>query len=185
MNLAQALGLFLSFYADHEDVGVPVPYPGPPTAYTALHTDVSQSLLAHFHIYASLHPEKTARNAFNVGDDPSGVAWATIWPRICAYFGLKGIGPMDEGYPDRPFDINTYMQAHRSDWVAWVSKHGLKEGALEGTDFSFLTIMLGLAVFGRQYDLHKMQVIGFTETRDTFQGYIEAFELMKKAKIIP
>jgi hypothetical protein len=48
MNLAQALGLFFSFYASHEGSGTQVPYPGPLAAYTALHTDVSQDILARF-----------------------------------------------------------------------------------------------------------------------------------------
>jgi hypothetical protein len=90
MNLAQALGVFLSFFAYREGPGAKTPYPGPQAAYTALHTDVSPSLLARFHIYASLHPSLTAREAFNIGDDPAGVSWMAVWPRICAYFGLVG-----------------------------------------------------------------------------------------------
>jgi hypothetical protein len=185
MNLAQALGLFLSFFASREGSGAKVPYPGPQAAYTALHTDVSQSLLARFHVYASLHPEATARQSFNIGDDPAGVNWAAVWPRISAYFGLVGIGPTDKDAPSAPFNIDVYMQTHRAEWAAWVAKHGLKEGALEGTDFTFLTMMMGMAVFGREYDLSKAQEIGFTETRDTVDGYLTAFDLMRKAKIIP
>jgi len=66
-----------------------------------------------------------------------------------------------------------------------VAKHGLKEGALEGTDFTFLTMMMGMAVFGREYDPSKTQEIGFTETRDTVDGYLAAFDLMRAARIIP
>jgi hypothetical protein len=185
MNLAQALGLFLSFFVYREGPGVKVAYPGPQAAYTALHTDVSQSLLARFHIYASLHPDLTAGQAFNIGDDPAGVSWMAVWPRICAYFGLVGTGPTDEDAPKEPFNIDVYMQAHRAEWAAWVAKHGLKEGALEGTDFTFLTMMMGMAVFGREYDLSKAQEIGFTETRDTVEGYLAAFDLMRAARIIP
>lgn len=185
MNLAQALGLFLSFFAYREGPGVKVAYPGPQAAYTALHTDVSQSLLVRFHIYASLHPDLTAGQAFNIGDDPTGVSWMVVWPRICAYFGLVGTGPTDEDAPKEPFNIDVYMQTHRAEWAAWVAKHGLKEGTLEATDFTFLTMMMGMAVFGREYDLHKAQEIGFTETRDTVDGYLAAFDLMRAARIVP
>lgn len=184
MNLAQALGLFFSFFASREGPGASVAYPGPQSAYTALHTDVSQSLLARFHIYASLHPDLTASQAFNIGDEQAGVTWAAIWPRISTYFGLVGTGPINDA-PEESFNIDRYMQTHRAEWAAWVAKHNLKEGALEGTDFTFLTMMLGMAVFGREYDLGKAQEIGFTETRDTVDGYLEAFELMRAARIIP
>jgi hypothetical protein len=184
MNLAQALGLFLSFFASREGPGASVPYPGPLSAFTARHTDISQSLLARFHLYASLHPDLTASQAFNVGDEPAGVTWAAVWPRITPYFGLVGTGPINDA-PQEAFNIDRYMQTHRAEWAAWVAKHGLKEGALEGTDFTFLTVMLGMAVFGREYDLSKAQAIGFTEARDTVDGYLKAFELMKTAMIIP
>jgi hypothetical protein len=184
MNLAQALGLFLSFFASREGPGTSVPYPGPQSAYTAPHTDVSQSLLARFHLYASLHPDLTAGQAFNVGDEPAGVTWAALWPRISAYFGLVGTEPINDARQET-FSIDRYMRTHRAEWAAWVSKHNLKEGALEGTDFTFLTLMLGMTVFGREYDLGKAKGIGFTETRDTVDGYLEAFELMRAARIIP
>lgn len=179
MNMAQALGLFLSFYASCEGPGASVAYPGPQAAFTARHTDVSQSLLAHFHIYASLHPDLTASQAFNIGDESDGTSWEKLWPSLTSYFGLVGSGP------DESFNIDAYMQEHREEWPAWVKEHGLKEGALEKTDFGFLTMMMGMAVFGREYDLSKSRGIGFVETRDTVEGYLEAFELMREAKIIP
>lgn len=179
MNMAQALGLFLSFYASCEGSGASVAYPGPQAAFTARHTDVSQSLLAHFHIYASLHPDLTASQAFNIGDESDGTSWEKLWPSLTSYFGLVGTGPNES------FNIDAYMQEHREEWPTWVKEHGLREGALEKTDFGFLTMMMGMAVFGREYDLSKSRGIGFAETRDTMEGYLEAFELMREAKIIP
>lgn len=178
MNMAQALGLFLSFYASCEGPGASVAYPGPQAAFTARHTDVSQSLLAHFHIYASLHPDLTASQAFNVGDESDGTSWEKLWPSLTSYFGLVGTGP------DESFNIDAYMQEHRKEWPTWVKEHGLKEGALEKTDFGFLTMMMGMAVFGREYDLSKSRGIGFAETRDTVEGYLEAFELMRDRKSV-
>ncbi len=184
MNLAQALGLFFSFFVSREGPGTSVLYPGPLSAYTALHTDVSQSLLARFHLYASLNPNATASQAFNIGDEPAGVTWAELWPRVSAHFGLVGTAPINDA-PQDTFNIDRYMQTHRAEWAAWVAKHNLKEGTLEETDFTFLTLMLGMTVFGREYDLGNAQGIGFTETRDTVDGYLKAFELMRTARITP
>ena len=180
MNLAQALGLFLSFYASRNGPGSKVPYPGPPAAYTALHTDVSQDILARFHIYASLHPDLTASQGFNIGDESDGVKWEDLWPRIASYFGLVGTAPSEE-----IFNINKYMQAHESEAKAWAEENGLKEDARTGTNFGFLTGMLGMTVFDRQYDLSKARGVGFMETRDTAVGYTKAFDLLRAKKIIP
>jgi hypothetical protein len=180
MNLAQALGLFFSFYASRNGIGSKVPYPGPPAAYTALHTDVSQDILARFHIYASLHPDLTASQGFNIGDESDGVKWEDLWPRIASYFGLVGTGP-----PKEIFNIDKYMQAHESEATAWAEGNGLKEDALTGTNFGFLTGMLGMTVLNRQYDLSKAKGIGFMETRDTAVGYTKAFDLLRAKKIIP
>jgi hypothetical protein len=167
MNLAQALGLFFRFYASRNGPGSKVPYPGPLAAYTALHTDISQDILARFHIYVSFHPDLTASEGFNIGDESNGVKWEDLWPQIASYFGLK------------------YMQAHESEAKAWAEENGLKEDALTGTNLGFLTGMLGMTVFDRQYDLSRARGIGFLETRDTAVGYTKAFDLLRAKKIIP
>jgi hypothetical protein len=183
MNLAQAFGLFFAFYGSREGKGAAVPYPGPTLAYVAKHSDVSQGVLARFHIFASLNPDKTGGEAVNIANEDAGTSWKAKWPRLAAYFGLVGMPPK-EG-EDMKFNIEKYMQDHRGEWDEWVKKNALKEGAIEGTDFSFLTIMLGRAVFGREYDLGKARNIGWEEEEDSVKGYLEAFEMMKTARIIP
>jgi hypothetical protein len=183
MNFAQSLGLFLSFYASRVPRGTHVSYPGPLSAYTARHSDISQSRLARFHIFASLHPDATAGQSFNVGDEDAGTSWAEKWTQLAAEFGLVGDAPSAD--PTVPqFNIQEYMEAHRDEWGTWVAQHGLKEGALEGTDFGFLTLFMGMAVFGREYDLTKARGIGWEERGVTVEGYFEAFRLMRRASII-
>jgi hypothetical protein len=183
MNLAQSLALFLSFYASRVPRGTHVPYPGPLPAYTARHSDISQSRLARFHIFASLHPDATAGQGFNVADDDAGTSWAEKWPLLAGEFGLVGDGPSPDPTAP-PFNIQEYMQEHRGEWGEWVTRQGLREGALEGTDFGFLTLFMGRAVFGREYDLANARGIGWEERGLAVDGYLEAFRLMKKAGII-
>jgi hypothetical protein len=102
----------------------------------------------------------TASQGFNIGDESDGVKWEDLWPRIASYFGLVGTGPSEE-----IFNIDKYMQAHESEAKAWAEGNGLKEDALTGTNFGFLTGMLGMTVLNRQYDLSKAKGIGFMETR--------------------
>jgi hypothetical protein len=77
------------------------------------------------------------------------------------------------------------MEEHRGEWDAWVASQGLKEGVLEGTDFGFLTPMMGMAVFGREYDMAKARSIGWKEQGLSVQGYLDAFGVMRTAGIIP
>jgi hypothetical protein len=184
MNLAQSLALFLSFYASRVPAGTHVSYPGPLPAYTARHSDISQSRLARFHIFASLHPDATAGQGFNVGDEDGGTTWEVKWPLLAAEFGLVGDPPSADPTASS-FNIQQYMEEHRGEWVAWVASQGLKKGALEGTDFGFLTPMMGLAVFGREYDLAKARSIGWEEQGLALEGYLEAFGVMRRAGIIP
>ena len=180
MNIAQATGLFLSLWRDVQGEGSEVPFPGNSSAWTALHTDSSQDILARFHIYASLHPVQTTGRAFNVVDGPAAT-WQEVWPQICAYFNLRGITPASAGVP---FSAQEWMESHRSDWPAWVAKHGLKEGALENTSWKFMQDVIGIP-FRRDYDPTASREIGFTEERPHAIGYELAFDEMREAKIIP
>jgi hypothetical protein len=183
MNLAQALALFFAFYAHHEEKGATVPYPGPLAAYEAKHSDISQDVLARFHLFASLDPSIKSGEAYNIADESLGTSWASKWPLLASYFGLKTSAPE----PDKEviFNIDEYMQNHKLEWAAWVEQEGLKKGAIEGTDFGFLGIMLGMAVFGREYDLGKARNLGWEEERESVKGYLIAFDMMKAAHIIP
>jgi hypothetical protein len=60
MNLAKPLGLYLSLWKSLSP-SAEVPFPGSEAAWTHVHSDVSSSQLAKFHIYVSLHPDKNSR----------------------------------------------------------------------------------------------------------------------------
>ncbi|KAL6719724.1 hypothetical protein ACLMJK_001645 [Lecanora helva] len=179
MNLAQAIGLFLALYVSFEGKGVEVPFPGDEAAYKALHTDTSQDILARFHIYASLNPNSSSRRAFNVADGEV-TTWEKVWPAICDYFGLKGTRPTASRITGAQ-----YVLEHKDKWSNWVSEHGLKEGALEGTSWDFMSGIMGSVTFNRQYDLSASREVGFTETVSTVMGYALTFDRMRAAKIIP
>ncbi|KAK3641828.1 hypothetical protein LTR56_011155 [Elasticomyces elasticus] len=179
MNIAQALGLFLSLWKTIEGEGAAVPFPGSEEAWTALHTDTSQDILARFHIYAASKPEQTAGRAFNVVDGPA-TNWQEVWPEICAYFGLHGAPPSSES----PFSAQKWMEAHSSSWNEWMSTNGLKPDALSGTSWKFMQDVIGIP-FRRDYDATASRSIGFGETRKHSQGYIRTFEEMRRARIIP
>ncbi|KAK1069599.1 hypothetical protein LTR74_004712 [Friedmanniomyces endolithicus] len=180
MNIAQALGLFLSLYRSTEGEGSTVVFPGSESAWNALHTDTSQDILARFHIYASMMPEATSGRAFNVVDGPA-TTWREVWPELCAYFGLMGVGPTASGEIS---SAQKWMESHRADWAKWTAANQLKEGALEGTSWKFMQDVIGIP-FRRDYDASASRSIGFEVVRAHAQGYYLAFDEMRRARIIP
>lgn len=179
MNLAQAIGLWLAMVKSLEGIGTEVSFPGNPKAYKALHTDTSQDILAQFHIYASLHPEAVSKKAFNIADGEV-VSWEQVWPEICDWFGLRGVGP-------DPFWKTgaEWVQGQKGQWGSWVKDNELKEGALEATSWDFMSAIMGSITFDRQYDLSACRDVGFQEKTETAKGYHRAFERMRAARIIP
>ncbi|KAL7943601.1 hypothetical protein V8C42DRAFT_358873 [Trichoderma barbatum] len=187
MNYVQALAIFLSFYAhretDSSGTKKTIPYPGPLAVYKSYYTEVGQTTLARAHIFASNLEDASNGEIYNVGDSPvtTGNNWAEKWASICDMFGLKGIAP--EETPS--FSVAAYMSQHRDEWVSFETEHGLVPGIIERTSWEFMDVLTSLPVFHRQYDLTKFTAIGFERRLDVLKNYIEAFDLMKAAKMIP
>jgi hypothetical protein len=181
MNIAQNLGLFLSLYGSIEGQGAEVSYPGNEKAYTALHTDCGQDILAHFTIFVSLQdPSKVSQEAFNVGDG-AAVSWEQVWPGICSYFGLTGVGPNLSG---KATGVE-WVMAHKNQWEEWTRKNGLRAGFLEGTSWEFIDFLLVQADRNRHFDLSKSGELGFKESVEAVKSYEIAFDRMREAKMIP
>jgi len=150
-------------YSSLEGRGSEVTFPGPLAAYRSLHTDTSQDILARFHVFASLCPDKTGGMAFNVADGDV-ITWEDKWPSVCAYFGLKGVGP-DETH-SRPTGTQ-WIKEHRADWDKWVAENDLRKGIMEATKWNFMESVMGKAVFDRHYDLSACREIGFNDKVNT------------------
>ncbi|UKZ68190.1 uncharacterized protein TrAtP1_009225 [Trichoderma atroviride] len=187
MNYVQALGIFLSFYADRErqspEPKKTIAYPGPLTVYNSHYTEIGQTTLARAHIFVSNLDGIANGEVFNVGDSPvtAGNNWAEKWVSICAMFGLEGVAP--EETPS--LSVLKYMEQHREEWAAFEAKHGLKSGIIGRTSWEFMDVLTSLPVFDRQYDLTKITTAGFERRSNVLQNYQEAFDLMRAAKMIP
>ncbi|CAG8980834.1 hypothetical protein HYALB_00003763 [Hymenoscyphus albidus] len=175
MGFLHALGVFLSMYASVEGKGTEIAFPGNEMSWKVKQSDTSQDILARFHIFASLNPEKVAGKAVNVADEYLKT-WEKLWPDVCAYFGLKGVGPQAEG------NLNgvEWVMAEKDNWGTWVESNGLEKGFRD-----VLGAVFAWGVFDKEYDLTASREVGFMESAPTIEGYITAFERTKKAKVIP
>lgn len=186
MNIAQALGVFLAFYASRSTKGAQIPFPGNVASFVARHTEVGQRTLGRAHIFcADLTLEKQSNGeVYNIGDTDitKGTSWAEKWPALCEYFGLIGVGPEEGG---KPLRAGEYMRTHRSEWETWEYEHGLMPRVVESTSWGFMEVILEMASFDRQYDLSKLAVRGFAEKEDVIDTYTDVFNSMRETKMIP
>lgn len=169
-------------YVDVEGKGVELPFPGNKLSWKTKRSDTSQDILAAFHVYASLNLERVAGKVINVADEDF-TTWEILWPEVCAYFGLKGVGP--GAAKEGKLNGVEWVMAQKDNWGAWVEKNGLKEGFVENSSWDVLGAIFAWVVFDKQYDLSVSREVGFEESAPTIKGYLTAFDRMKEAKIIP
>lgn len=182
MNIAQNLGLWLSLVRDVEGPGAEVGFPGSEKAWRALHSDTSQDLLGRFTLFLSLQTSEVVANGTIVNIADGVTTWEQDWPRICAFFGLVGVGPKT-GVPTG----KEWVMAHKDRWEGWVKENGLRDGILEANEWDFIAFLLTVES-DRQFDLGKAKELGFgaeIEKSEVVKGYEAAFERMKQAKLIP
>ncbi|KPM39559.1 hypothetical protein AK830_g6999 [Neonectria ditissima] len=181
MNIALSLGLYLSFYRSQNGPHAICPFPGTAESWTALHTDSFQDLVARFHIFVSLKPEKSHGRSFNVGDGIS-VSWEMKWPAICGYFGLKGVGPPAEA--TEQVRGKEWLTAQKDSWLTWTQKNDLGARSIDDAWSDILATSLFMPI-GIDYDLNASREIGFSESIEPGEGYLLAFERLREANLLP
>jgi hypothetical protein len=188
MGFAQALGVFLSMYAFVEGKGKEVKFPGADEVWRGRRTDSSQDLIGRFSVWVSLRGDEiTNGNAYNVVDSRSeGTTWEEDWPRLCEYFGLKGVGPGPEetasASPTSPTSVSgsesesdagtqmggreltgvDWVMAHESRWGEWLAQKEVKDlGQVKGSSWDMLVGVLKFLKMDRRLDGSEMRRVGF------------------------
>ncbi|KAL4951867.1 hypothetical protein BDW69DRAFT_201149 [Aspergillus filifer] len=184
--LAQWLALYLSLYREVNGPGAEVAFPGNAKSWKIKSNDSSQDIIARFAVYASLHPEITSEERYNISDHPEWTTWEVKWPIICDYFGLKGVAPPAEGAGPEP---SAYIAQNKGKWFEMEKKYGLKGGTV-GNERSLASVpnfLMNMFDFDRQVDLTKLhQAWGDAkEERDIQGAWHTAFDRFRDAKIIP
>ncbi|OAP65619.1 hypothetical protein AYL99_01591 [Fonsecaea erecta] len=184
MSIVQGLGLYFSFYKWlHGPNPPPVRFPGNEGAWNAKRTDTSSTVLARFHIYASLHPERVDGKSFNVADSSEPTQWKVLWPIICNYFGVSTLdGPDPEG---KAQSIGAFMEGNKDKWTQWVRETRVRPGTLEGTSWPFINYLTQEWTFDHPFDLTEMYATGFPDVLDTPTQWLLGFDRMKAANLIP
>ncbi|KAL4908670.1 hypothetical protein BDW74DRAFT_188577 [Aspergillus multicolor] len=169
--LAQWLALYLSLYRELNGPGAEVVFPGT-KSWTIKSNDSNQDIIGRFSVYASLHPEWSAGERYNVADNAQYSSWSGVAP-------TNGPGP----------DPSAYIHENKEKWFELEKKYGLKGGRV-GNEKS-LTIVSNFLMnqfdFDRQVDMTKMhRAWGDAKEETDVQGaWHVAFDRFRAANIIP
>lgn len=185
--LAQWLALYLSLYREINGAGAEVQFPGNEKSWTIKSNDSNQDMIGRFAVYASLHPEKTAGQRYNIADNAKWSTWSVKWPIICDYFGLRGVGPPKNGSGPEP---STYIHENRDKWFEMEKKYKLKGGRVENEKSLTMVpvFLMRMFDFDRELDLSKThEAWGDAKEETDVQGgwHAAAFDRFRAAKIIP
>lgn len=80
--------------------------------------------------------------------------------------------------------MEDWVVGRKAEWEGWEAKRGLKSGALEATGFGFVDAVMSIPI-RRDFDSTARKQLGFSEERDPFDGYRNAFDDMRASRIIP
>ncbi|KAF2493652.1 hypothetical protein BU16DRAFT_573851 [Lophium mytilinum] len=175
-NLTAHWATYLSLYANVEGAGSSVAFPGTENAYNSLLNEASSSTIARLAIWASLHPEVSAGQLFNVADSARAESMRDRWPKIASWFGLMGIGPAPES-DEASLLPSKYVQKHEK--VLKEKGMGVLVWKAE-----FLDSYGFYLDFDRQMSLEKCRKAGFEEEKDPNEAWFGAFEKFRGAGMI-
>lgn len=154
----------------------PLNFPGPEAAFTAFNKFVDARLLGRCAVWAASEP-KCAGEAFNV-TNVSGMRWCHLWPLFTEYFGCRpGIV--------LPMSLADFMADKAPVWDDIVRTHQLKKAAFADMgDWGFADWNFGRTWDTILEDTKRLQY-GFTEAIDTETNFVEIFDQMRAARVIP
>ncbi|KAJ5777004.1 hypothetical protein N7520_000250 [Penicillium odoratum] len=202
-SLALHWAQYLSLWAYNHGIGpetsgisttVQIPFPGNVAGANSLFSPVSSGTLARFMIYASLRPEICGGGQlFNVADNETPCKYGDIWPRLASWFGLVGVGPIEDSSNDnlkagelpQTTPILTpgeYFAEHMGKFVELGRANAISGGV--GAGRRQLDSVGYWLTFDRQLNLKKLRRTGFEGDKDPVQGWLESFEMFRRAGLI-
>ena len=175
---------------------VEIPFPGNAAGANSLFSPVSSKTLARFMIYASLHPETCGDGRlFNVADSETPCSYGEIWPQLAKWFGLVGVGPA-ENSPDQknalkvgerpPNTVSLTPGKYVAEYKGIFAQRGCLKAADGGVGAGNRQLdSVGYwLTFDRQLSLKRLSETGFEGNKDSVQGWLESFEMFRKAGLV-
>ena len=158
------------------ELGRPLRFPGPETAYHTLRDLTDAGLLARAMEWAATAP--AARNeAFNIANGTT-YRWDALWPKLADFFGM-------EVAPPQGLSLQEFMADKGPVWEGMVAKYGLKPYRYEE-----IAVWRFADIFFRQtydaiFDVSKARRAGFDAFVDNEEMFRRHYSAWQREKIIP
>ena len=173
MNLAMVIAIYASM---SKELGIPLRFPGKPSAYDKLLEITDADLLAKATVWAATNPN-CANQAFNINNGDL-FRWNDMWPKIASYFKMEVAPPL-------PMSLNVIMADKEKLWNEMVKKHNLSPHTYQEVS----SWIFGDFVFAWDYDMiadgSKARRFGFHEFVDTEKMFYNIFDDLRDRRIIP
>jgi len=195
----------LSLYAYKHGIGphtedanataVDVPFPGNTAGANSLFNPVSAKTIGRFMIYASQHPKICGGRLFNISDNETPCTYGELWPHLANWFGLVGVVPVDSpkaqenmlGVGELPraasfLTPGEYVAQNRDTFAQCGLGNAVTGGV--GAGSSQLDSVGYWLTFDRQMSLKRLRGTGFEGDMDPVQGWLDSFEMFRKAGLV-
>jgi nucleoside-diphosphate-sugar epimerase len=175
MNMAATLA---AYAAIARETGRPFVFPGSPQQYAAA-ADVTDGRILAKHLAWAATTPAAANEAFNVVNGEI-FRWSWLWPRLAAYLGVEAAP-----YPGHAQPLETMMEDAVPIWDRIVEKHGLVRNPLA----TVASWWHSDADLGREVecfnDMTKSRKLGFLAYQDTIASFTDAFDRLRRDRIVP
>ena len=143
-----------------------------------------------------MNPERCGDGRlFNVADSTDPCRYGDLWPELARWFGLKGVGPAeDSGAQNKELKVGElpestanmppgeYIIKFREVFQQCGCENALSAGVSRGSNQ--LDSVGYWLTFDRQLDLKKLVETEFRLDEDPVTGWLDTFEMFRKAKLI-
>lgn len=173
MNQLTALALYATI---SKALGLPLCFPGKPSAFTAVYQMTEADHLAEGMVWTATE-RACANQAFNFTNGDF-LRWSHLWPRIADFFAM-------EPGPVRTIQLAAMMADKEPLWTELRTRHGLANHTLtELTDWAFTDFVLACG-YDQMSDMNKARNAGWTGANDSQAMYLRLLGRLRAAKIIP
>lgn len=146
-------------------------------------------------IYASLNSEKCGNGQlFNIADSATPCKLGEVWLQLAKWFGLEGVMPGISEQAETQLKVGQLPQStsnlppgeYISEHQHLFAENGCLDAAHAGVGAGNRQLdSVGYwLTFDRQLSLKRLRESGFDEEQDPVQGWLESFELFRKAGLI-
>ncbi|MEG9249605.1 SDR family oxidoreductase [Arthrobacter sp. Soc17.1.1.1] len=173
MNILMVIAVYASIC---RELGQPLRFPGTHAAYDALYQVTDASLLARATVWAGAEP-RAADEVYNITNGDQ-LRWRHLWPVFARHFGMDYAEP-------QPVPLAEAMPHHAALWQGMVTKYGLVPTPFEDLAGWAFGDFLFRSGFDNVTSTIKARQHGFGDCLDTEDRFLELFDQLAAARIIP